>query len=237
MRSYFPTEAYSSVNYFAHGIRYTDRPYFLAGTATPDWLSMADRRVRLRPQHVQPFADGSGQPQAEFAAGVLQHMEDDDRFHRSAAFFEVSGALLPLFRKLLEPHDGFRPGFLAHIVTELLMDAVLIERHPEMLRAYYAAIDAVDADSIQRCVNAMAKKPTERLAAVLPLFTREGFLWDYLDSERLLYRLNQVMRRVKLQPLPPETTTVLDESRLLVRARIDDLILIPVKPPTKDAPP
>jgi len=225
-----------ALNYFSHGIHYTDRPYFLAGTAAPDWLSIADRRVRLRPRYVEPFVDRSEDPRAEFAAGVMQHMADDDRFHRSPGFLEVSGQLLVLFRRLLEPHDGFRPGFLAHIVTELLMDAVLIDRRPELLRAYYTAIDTVDPAQVQEFVNVMSRRQTERLAPVLPLFSREAFLWDYLESERLLYRLNQVMRRVKLQPLPAETTAVLEEARAIVESRIDELILTPIPPSSKDAP-
>ncbi len=36
------------MNYLAHGWRYTDEPYVLAGTAAPDWLSVIDRKIRLR---------------------------------------------------------------------------------------------------------------------------------------------------------------------------------------------
>ena len=36
------------MNYFAHGHRFVDDPYFLAGTAVPDWLSVVDRKVRVR---------------------------------------------------------------------------------------------------------------------------------------------------------------------------------------------
>jgi len=212
-----------------------DRPYFLAGTAAPDWLSIADRGVRLRPRLVEPFADQSNTAVAEFAAGVLQHIDDDERFHRLPAFLEISGELMVMFRRLLHPHDGFRPGFLGHIVTELLLDAVLIEHRPDLLEGYYRAIENLDAAFIQQCVNRMAKKSTTRLAAVVPMFCREAFLWDYVDDSRLLFRLNQVMRRVKLQPLPPETVDVLNDARSIVRARIDDLMISPALPRTKDA--
>ena len=37
-----------AMNYLAHGFRFTDEPYFLAGTAAPDWLSVIDRKMRLR---------------------------------------------------------------------------------------------------------------------------------------------------------------------------------------------
>jgi hypothetical protein len=36
------------MNFFAHGWQFTDDPYFLAGTAAPDWLCVADRGVRVR---------------------------------------------------------------------------------------------------------------------------------------------------------------------------------------------
>ena len=32
------------MNYFAHALPFLDRPYFVAGTAVPDWLTVADRR-------------------------------------------------------------------------------------------------------------------------------------------------------------------------------------------------
>ncbi len=218
-------------------MHYTDRPYFLAGTAAPDWLSVAARGVRLRPRLVEPHCDDSASPTAEFAAGVMQHFTDDDRFHRLPAFLEVSGQLTVLFRELFQADDGFRPGFLGHIVTELLLDAALIAQDHGRLSAYYAAIDSLDPAFVQQCVNLMAKKSTQRLVAVLPMFTREAFLWDYLQDERLLFRLNQVMRRVKLQPLPPKTVAVLKTARSIVEARCHDLLISPAPPHPKDHPP
>ena len=46
------------MNYFAHGREFVDEPYFLAGTAVPDWLSVVDRPTRIRSrqalEHVDP---------------------------------------------------------------------------------------------------------------------------------------------------------------------------------------
>ena len=212
------------MNYFAHGMRFTDRPYFLAGTACPDWLSVADRRVRLRARRVQPFADDSGSIEAEVAAGVLQHLADDNWFHQTRAFVETSAILTRMIREVLGPEDGFRPGFLGHIVTELILDGVLIQRFPQRLDAYYRAIADLDVKEVQRAVNQMARGRTERLAALIPRFHRDQFLRDYLDSKRLLYRLNQVMRRIKLRQLPDELAAVIETGRELIRDRADDLL-------------
>jgi hypothetical protein len=212
------------MNYFAHGIRFLDRPYFLAGTALPDWLSIVDRRVRLRARHVSPFLDGTGAPHAELAAGVMQHLADDAWFHQTAAFAVASAELTILLREALPADDGHRPAFLGHILTEMLLDAVLIDSHPGRLAGYYSALAQLDARLVEEAVNRMSRNPTDRLAALVPLFVEERFLVDYGDSNRLLFRLNQIMRRVKLNPLPASLGTVLDQARSIVERHAGALL-------------
>lgn len=212
------------MNYFAHGMRFVDRPYFMVGTAIPDMLSVADRNVRMRTPRVEPFADGSGAVQAEVAGGVLQHLSDDRWFHQTAAFYETTGELTVLFRNVIGSEDGFRPGFLGHIALELLLDGVLIEEQPETLDAYYDAFANVDPAAVEACINRMARDQTTRLAVFLPMFHREQFLRDYLDPVRLLYRLNQVMRRIKLNQLPDDVVDVLIDAREIVRGRVTQLL-------------
>jgi hypothetical protein len=212
------------MNYFAHGMRFVDRPYFLAGTAVPDWLNVADRGVRLRAQRVEPLAVESSGPVAELAAGILQHIEDDRAFHKSRAFVETSGELTRLFREILGPDDGFRPGFLGHIVTELLLDAVLIDAQPGLLDAYYEAFDRIDPATVECGVNQMSRNSTTTLAEFIPLFRRAEFLRDYGDPPRLLFRLNQVMRRVRLNQLPEKIADVLVAGRGIVEPRAGELL-------------
>ena len=45
------------MNYFAHGYRFLDNPYFVAGTAVPDWLNVVNRKARVRSKHALPFID------------------------------------------------------------------------------------------------------------------------------------------------------------------------------------
>jgi hypothetical protein len=212
------------MNYFAHGVRFLDRPCFLAGTAAPDWLSAVDRRARLRAKNVALFADGTGSDTAELAAGVLQHLHDDDRFHRTAAFLWVTSELTRLFRQALPANDFHRPGLLGHLVTELTIDGLLIERRPERLDAYYKALEGLDSAWVQQAVNLMATRRTERLAWFIPAFRQERFLADYANPARMLVRLNQIMRRVKLMPLPGEVVNVISAARVLVARHLHDLL-------------
>lgn len=215
------------MNYFSHGHRYIDRPHFLVGTAVPDLLSAVDRQVRVRTRDTLPLADGSDSPRAELAAGILQHLHDDAWFHATPAFYSTTAQLTALFRELLVDDDSPRASFLGHIVTELLLDAVLIQRNPSVLEAYYTAFSQVDGALVEATVNAIARRPTERLAPLIPLFVQERFLADYVQPDGLLVRLNQVLRRVKLQPLPAETTTLLAEAREIVEASAQQLLSPP----------
>ncbi len=212
------------MNYFAHGIRFLNRPVFLAGTAVPDWLSVADRKVRLREKHVRPAFETDDALDSELAAGILQHQSDDDWFHRSRAFYEVTSDVADLFRAHLGAEDGFRPGFLGHIATELLLDRLLIEAHPGTLERYYRALDELDPRAIQQAVNRVAPRTTERLAAFVEIFRQVRFLFDYLEPERMLLRLNQVLRRVKLNPLPASVSGVLEAAFDVLRVRGRELL-------------
>jgi hypothetical protein len=212
------------MNYFAHGRNFLADPYFLAGTAVPDWLSVVDRRVRVRAKTAASFAQDPDGCLAAVARGIVRHHRDDDWFHRTQAFAEVSWQLTVLVRDVLSPDDGLRPSFLGHILVELLLDAGLIGDQPQILDDYYHALESVDVLAVSTAVNRMASRSTDQLTWFIPRFSEERFLYDYLDDVKLLFRLNQVMRRVKLPALPDAFLTILPEARQAVGRRQVELL-------------
>ncbi len=217
------------MNYFAHALPFLDEPYFAAGTAVPDWLSVVDRRVRVRRKHAEPLAADADEVTAAVARGVIQHLGDDARFHEGRCFVELSLGLTARFREVLEEPSGYRPSFLGHLVVELLLDAALVGDEPARLEAYYRVLDAVEPQRVEQAVNRMAPRPTARLAEMISRFCQARILWDYLEDAKLLPRLNQVMRRVGFEPLPDDFRRVLPEARELVAGRRAELLAgIPV---------
>ena len=55
------------MNYFAHGRRFVEQPYVLAGTAVPDWLNVVDRKVRVRAQRALAMSDDADPSMAAVA--------------------------------------------------------------------------------------------------------------------------------------------------------------------------
>ena len=212
------------MNYFAHALNHFDRPYYMAGTAIPDWLSVADRKIRLRPRLLEPWLTAESTVQSDVAAGALQHLNDDDWFHATRGFVEVTGELTHWFREHLGRDEQYHCGFLGHVGMELLLDGVLMEKYPTQFEEYWQILDAVDPFTVQTAVNCMAKSPTIRLAWFIDIYRREQFLRSYENDRALLHRLNQVLQRVKLSPIPDHAVDVVSSGRMLVQQRLRDLL-------------
>ena len=204
------------MNYFAHGRLFTAEPYFLAGTAVPDWLNVVARRIKVRSKQARQFVDDADPRVAALARGIEQHHADDGWFHETRVFAELSWDFTARIRDRLPADDGLRPSFLGHILVEILLDACLIERSPCDLEAYYKAMAVIDCGWLEAAVGQMATGHPASLGDFIPLFLRERFLWDYLDDGKLCYRLNQVMRRVGLPVLPQTFGYLIPAMRRLV---------------------
>ncbi len=134
-----PPLAENLMNYFAHGRRFLDDPYFLAGTAVPDWLSVVDRRVRARARLAEPLGRRFGPAVGSRGAGRRPAPSRRRLVPSDAGLCRVELAVHVSHPRTDCPDDtGFRPSFLGHILVEILLDAVLIDdRTPTQLDAYY----------------------------------------------------------------------------------------------------
>ena len=213
-----------AMNYLAHGFRFLDSPLMVAGTAVPDWLSVVDRRVRVRSRRIHQQLDLLNADLRTIAEGMLQHLHDDDLFHRSVRFVMLESELSLRFRRIMPDRFDHRPALLGHIVIELLLDDFIAQQMPEVLSDYYAALSQVSPLQIQKAVNAVATRKTDHLAGFVKQFRTMQFLYDYADDNRLLGRLNQVMKRVTLPPLEADCLPVLREARQLLTQHGEELL-------------
>ena len=215
------------MNYLAHGYRFVDSPCFLAGTAVPDWLSVVDRKVRVRSRAALPLLESPDAPTRQIASGILQHLADDQWFHQTRVFAETCLQFAVELRERLPGDEGFRPSFLGHILVEVLIDAALMDRDRSLADRYYDAMDCVSGAKVQHVVNAIAKVQTDRLDGWISRFRQVRFLYDYLDDAKLLFRMEQVMSRVGLPPLGDHLVVWLPLARRIVAERCDQLLTPP----------
>ena len=162
------------MNYFAHGRDFVDEPYFLAGTAVPDWLSVVDRPTRIRSRQALEHIDADDLCLAAVARGIARHQFDDGWFHATRAFAELSLELTRQARCLLAEEAGFRPHFIGHILVEILLDAELIAADPGRLEAYYQALDGLDAERVSQAVGRMGAGAASGSRHLFPCFPASG---------------------------------------------------------------
>lgn len=212
------------MNYLAHAYRHLDRPYFVAGTALPDWMNVIDRKNRARRQRAEPITLHDDQVVAEFARGVVQHLGDDQWFHMGESFIQLSSRFAVEVKQLLGSGLGHQAAFVGHISVELLLDAELIARDEQLLERYYDVLRSIDANKLQLAANLICPRPFTQLTTLVPRFIDEQFLADYPDDRLLWQRMNAVMRRVNLPPLPDTVIPWLAASRKIVADQADDLL-------------
>ncbi|QDU59069.1 hypothetical protein [Aeoliella mucimassa] len=219
------------MNYFSHAHRWLDRddcdPYWLAGLAVPDWLGVVARRTKCRTKHVESEFDSNDPRLAALARGVAQHHDDDRWFHESRAFVELNLQFSQAIVEACDERTDLRAGFLAHIVVELLLDDVLVGAEPERLDHYYHFMSQLDSEWVAGEIARMAGKPVGRLAEFIEKYVELRFIADYAEDRLLLFRLNQVMSRVRLEGLPDCFAKLLPGFREQIAERAGELVLAP----------
>jgi hypothetical protein len=212
------------MNYLAHSLECLDDPYEIAGAAVPDWLGLTRPRLRCRSRHARPWIEHVDPQFAAIARGVVRHHADDDWFHQTPAFGDLTLELARRIRRATGDSDGMRPSFLGHILLELLLDAAVHDDRPELLDRYYDALASVDAAIISHAVATMTGADAGQLTSIIARFCELRFLYDYADDQRLLFRLNQVMRRVGLPSLAEAFLRILPGARMLIAANREELL-------------
>ncbi len=212
------------MNYLAHSLACLEDPYQVAGAAVPDWLGLTQPRLRCRSRQAAPFAESDDRVLAAVARGVVRHHTDDDWFHQTEAFCNLSLELARRVRRATGDVDGMRPSFLGHILVELLLDSTLLSDDRNRVDAYYHALEQVEPEAVASAVGAMIGIDASTLAGIIRRFRSMRFLYDYADDQRLTYRLNQVMQRVRLPELPGRFAGILPAARTLVAQYRDQLL-------------
>lgn len=212
------------MNFLCHALPYLDEPLVAAATGIPDWLSLVDRKIRARGREAEKFLDSEDLTMRSVARGIVRHVADDRWFHATRAFNELNLTFAVELRDLLPGDAGFRPTFVGHILVEMLLDSLWIRDDRALCERYYETMEAVASPEVKRCVDEITGKSTDGLLRVIERFAEIQFLYDYTEHSGLMYRINQVLQRVRLPVLPEQVLAWLPRAEKLVESRRRELL-------------
>lgn len=161
------------------------------GAALPDlWPHMSARPLpKLVLDRLRAGDDPDGH---SLAHGIAHHMQADAAFHRHPSFLErVNVTADRIEPYLAQPKWG---ALVAHVLVEMLLDRWLIEGDGALVDRYYGRFEAGTRARAAELASAEDAMRNE-LATMLERFVELRFLADYLDFERLVWRLSRALRR------------------------------------------
>lgn len=145
-------------------------------------------------QRFKPLNEHDNHP---ISIGAMQHIERDANFHSHAFFDEMCSEIAAFIDKT--PASAIpKTWFLAHILLEMGIDRILMEKHPNLLDEFYKELVMVKEGEIESYFRHNNLAQASVFFAKLSKFNESRWLFQYLDDEKLPISLNHVYFRIGL---------------------------------------
>lgn len=177
-----------SVNYFSH--YYFDH---LQGEDLHNYgLVLPDFVRNFAKTKLKASALVANEEHAMLSIGTEKHFKRDHVFHGSAWFKEAEEQLNRRLQPLFKAQDIARYWFAAHLLAEMMVDRILMKRHPEILDSFYK--DLVDADygTVHSFLEMNGVADVDRFKDRFVRFTESQYLRQYEHNTALVYSLNRI---------------------------------------------
>ncbi len=221
-------------------------PAYVVGSALPDLVGLAAPRVHLRDRkgplvpntggirdlggssscpNLAPPVLGAG---GAVSAGVRAHLATDAAFHKTAAFAEAQAEVGALLDSAGFTGIRVRRFFVAHVLTELALDAVLLRADPTLGEQFYAAFASADFDAVTHWAEGETGRPLTHLPDVLARFAASRYLLSYAADEGVATGLSRTCLRARQDSFEGDNFTrlvpVVERSVQIIAARAEGLL-------------
>lgn len=128
--------------------------------------------------------------------GCITHLNSDKIFHQSAVFEDIQNHLS---EQLDEASAWPRKWFFNHIMTEILIDRVIMEKHPNECFEFYREIESIDENQLELFLKMNHIPNYQNFRPGFQNFVKNRFLFEYMNNEKLLFALSRVYSRIGIQ--------------------------------------
>lgn len=131
-------------------------------------------------------------PQPLIALGAHKHFSRDKQFHQSAYFKNTEGKLTEILKPVFQDLGIPRYYFASHLLTEMMIDRVLMKQEPGMLDQFYGDLSKAGTAEINEFLVWRGIEETQTFQERVQRFSHSQYLRQYVHNPALIYSLNRI---------------------------------------------
>lgn len=185
----------SCMNFLAHYFfdGFLAAPYYNLGTVLPDFMGMVHRQWKLKPETLHKARKPLHKA---LASGMKAHLGMDDWFHKTRFFVDGRNVVKQTLINADIRYPPYRPGFLAHVMLELLLDRFIVLHYPGKVAQFYRELAKVEIPVVRNFFEEAGHPFDENFHDFLLRFVRQEYAFQYGEPIHLIKALNQISGRV-----------------------------------------
>jgi hypothetical protein len=197
------------VNYLSH--YYFDRDennkYYNLGLILPDLARAHIAKLRINPYKNITFTT---KEISSINDGCNKHFASDRKFHNWMTFVELTNKATDLIRESGDK-DINRDYFITHIMVEILLDKILLDKNPTLADDFYAMINSVEMDWILKFMRYAGLQDDELWKGQHRRFMKAAFLKTYTSLENVVGAVEGVCANLGMIELNEDQRNLLIE--------------------------
>lgn len=183
------------MNFFAHFLlaRQVDSPLFHCGSLLPDIAKRAG--VSIVDKQIEPFFH----LYPHLIEGIRLHWHSDRLFHQSS-LFEFATQAWKIRLESSELKTVSKKFFLNHLLAEMWLDRVLLEKHQGVGMEMYSSLEKVSFPELSQFSSLALNDHSGKLESTFSQFSKRKFILAYPDKLRFSEIASGVFGQVTQQP-------------------------------------
>lgn len=165
-----------------------NNPYHNVGLVLPDLVrSFTQKHLNLN------LNEEYNDQEIQLLNGCIKHFQKDKFFHQSD-FFESS--IHKITNVIGNQASWPRKFFLNHVLVEILLDRVLLDKNPKLCDEFYLQLKSVDLEILSSFLVKNGVLNVDYFIQGYLKFIQISFIYDYLDNKKIVTALSQLYKKV-----------------------------------------
>lgn len=186
------------MNFLAHYFfdRIQKKPAYSLGLLMPDFLRNFIPKGS-RAIHTLPI-NASNLPEAvsDIISGAEKHHQSDKFFHNCKPFVQLNEQII---NNLRNSKLGFhRDWFLAHIYVELMLDRIILQKHPFLSGDLYEDLTNIPRHHIEYYLRNSGIEDTMSFFSGFNRFLDARYLDTYTDADSIAYAMSRIALKMNI---------------------------------------